>query len=321
MAPDPYKVLGLKANASKEEAKKAYRKLAFENHPDRNPNNPQAEAKFKEISEAWEQINNPSAVHGGNRPDMAEVFRRWAAGFTGQSHGFSQKKIQMAQVTVSFAESCLGVEKEITFNRKQKCTSCNGSGAQDGKVDTCASCKGLGRHVYRQGNVNISMGECQVCSGSGKTIRNKCTNCIGRTYMEISCKEKIPLPSCVENGMQINFDISDSESLMVQVFIENHPSFTRNNIDICSRQKISLKDALLGCHLTVPTIHGDKTIVVKDCTQYGTKFRLKDFGAKHPHKNITGSHIVTIEVELPQNLTDEQKVKIKEVFHAEGSSN
>lgn len=313
---DPYKVLGLKPGASKEEAKKAYRKLAFENHPDRNPGNKAAEEKFKQISEAWEFINNPDSRTRGEE-NMSDSFRRWASNMAAAAHGFSHKSIQTASVEISFQESCLGAEKDIAFVRKVSCSACDGVGAKKGDYEICKACQGSGKHIYQKGGFSIMMGLCPSCQGKGKTIKVKCAVCLGKGHSENTCREKITIPSCIEDGMHLNFDLSENESLMIKVKV-GESGFIRHNLDVMSVCRIPLKDALLGCALKVDTIHGPKLINIKECTPSNTKLRLKDCGAKHPMKSMLGNHIITVEVEFPTSLNDEQKRIIAEVFDGKG---
>lgn len=309
---DPYKVLGIKRGATAEEAKKAYRKLAFENHPDRNPNNPQAEEKFKEVSEAWDQINNPRQE---NPQNYGDAFKRWAQNFSYTSNGFSSKTNQIVTVKISFKESCLGTSKDIEFNKKNTCLHCKGTGAKDNAFEVCKTCSGSGKHVFNKAGFSILMGECQGCNGRGRIIKVKCNTCVGKGYTEVPCKEKINLPSCMEDGHQVIFELSQQESLIVNVQVEKENNFIRNAMDVYSKVSVSLKELLLGAHVQVDTIHGPKTIVIKECTEPNTKLRLKDCGAKHPHQEIFGNHIVTLEAKFPASLDEKQKKLIEEALN------
>lgn len=325
---DPYKILGVSKGASSDDIKKAYRKLAHKYHPDKNPDNPEAEEKFKQVSEAYQMLTDPNykasnsnARGGGNAGGFGgfnfnDLFSRFSGfGGFGQNNSSRQIRQQRAALDLTFKESCFGAAKDITFTYNKTCYACDGVGAKDGNYSTCGSCGGSGHRTAQLGNnISIDMGGCPDCLGKGKTINNPCTECNGSGLIAETETRTLKIPALVSHGSTLRVQIDELNILNVRLNVSNEDSMVRKGIDIHTIQKIGLKEALLGGKITVKTIHGDKLVSIKECTSPGTKVRLKGCGAKHPQTSELGKHIITIEVEFPKTLEEEQKNKIKEVF-------
>lgn len=320
---DPYKVLGLKKGASKEDAKKAYRKLAHKYHPDKNPGDKEAEEKFKEISAAYEEITNPGSKGSrgstrGRPNSVADILKKWAQwGFNVQtSSGFGfQEEPAFARVILTFEEACFGVSKEIEYNISHECGTCNGVGAESGNYSECTTCDGTGHRVMQQA-FQTGVVTCPSCGGRGVRITKPCSKCNGRRVETKKEKQKVDIPSSVSDGMVYNARSKDGYPISIQVRVKKDLEMARprGSIDVHSERKLSLKEALLGCKIQVRTIHGDKTVTIEECAHPGVKVRLKGCGAKNPNTGDFGNHIIHIDVDFPTKLTDKQRELLNEVF-------
>lgn len=320
---DPYKVLGLKKEASKEDAKKAYRKLAHKYHPDKNPGDKEAEEKFKEISAAYEEIINPSGQRArgqtrGRPNSVADILKKWAQwGFNVQTNtGFVHEEPSIARVSLTFEESCFGASKEIEYNVSHECRACNGIGAEEGDYDRCGDCDGTGHRVMQQA-FQTGIITCPSCGGRGARIRKPCSKCKGRRIQSKREKQSINIPSAVSDGMVYNLNSLDGKPVSVQIRVMKDAEMTRlrGSLDIHSEKKLSLKEALLGCKVQVRTIHGEKSVNIEECAHPGVKVRLKGCGAKNPTTGDFGNHIIHIDVDFPTKLTEKQRELLNEVFH------
>lgn len=316
---NPYEVLGVAQGASQKEVKAAYRKLAKKYHPDVNPNDPKAEAKFKEVGEAYDAIVNPSRSSQGQRGGAGFNWPGWADlgdlfGFGGRRRASTQTRL-IKDIKISFKEACFGAQRVVEYSANERCTSCNGSGAKDGNYKKCSSCRGSGKSFRTMGSLTFSTGEpCSVCQGKGIFIEEACSTCSGEGTVEKQGSLQIDIPPCVENGAVMNVRVGAGEILSLKVVIEPFQNMERRGIDVYSKQKISLVQALLGDKIDIDTIHGKKSVKIKECSNPGSQLRLKGCGAKHPNKDEHGNHVLIIEVEFPDSLTEDQKLKVKEVF-------
>lgn len=342
---DYYEVLGVSRTATDEEIKKAYRKLAKQYHPDTNPGDKSAEAKFKEASEAYAILSDPekrrqydqfghAAFEGGGQGaggfdfsgfDMGDIFGDLFGDlFGGRSRRANTGPIPGANVRTSvritFEEAVFGTEKELELNLKDECSSCHGTGAKHGtSPETCHKCGGKGQVVYTQQSLfgmirNVQT--CPECRGTGKVIKEKCPDCYGTGYISGRKKIKVIIPAGIDNGQSVRIrgkgepglNGGPRGDLLVDVEVSRHPIFQRREYDIYSTVPISFVTAALGGDIRINTVDGDIIYTVKPGTQTDTKVRLKDKGVPTlRNRNLRGDHYVTLVVQVPTNLTSEQK--------------
>jgi len=274
MKEDYYKILGISRGATEKEIKKAYRKLALEYHPDKNPDNPDAEAKFKEASEAYNVLSDQSKKqmydqYGGEAPrrgpgpqgfgGFEDIFRGFGfgqSGFGGFYNDMGQRGQQQQSVinevqvglNITFEESIRGADKKISFNYKANCEKCNGNGRDfSSESIVCPTCRGAGKMRSTQGYVTVFL-TCHTCRGQGQTPRNSCSPCkgAGKTNRNQSIDVKIPAGIFSGNMLRV---VNEKDNLItiIKVFVQPSDVFERNGNDIYSEVEVSLSDALLGC--------------------------------------------------------------------------
>lgn len=349
---DYYEVLGVSRTATQDEIKHAYRTLAKKYHPDLNPGDKEAEAKFKEASEAYAVLSDEDkrrkydqfgfaafdqgAGGGGfdfNSADFSDIFSDIFGDFFG---GGSRNRrpyngpIQGANVRINmrigFMDAVFGVEKNIEIGYKEVCDACNGTGAKPGtSPETCPKCQGTGQVTYTQqslfGMVRNVM-TCPDCGGTGKIIREKCPKCSGKGFKKIRKPLKITIPAGVDNGISVRVqgfgepgkNGGPRGDLIVVLSVDSHPVFQRQDYDIYSTVRISFAQAALGGNITIPTVDGDVTQSIKAGTQNGAQITLRGKGVPtRRNKNIRGNHYVTLIVDVPTRLTMEQKDLIRQL--------
>ncbi|GAA4298062.1 molecular chaperone DnaJ [Anaerocolumna aminovalerica] len=341
---DYYEVLGVSKSATDDELKKAYRKLAKQYHPDANPGNKEAEAKFKEASEAYTVLSDPdkrrqydqfghSAFEGGagggfdfTNMDMGDIFGDifgdlFGGGGRRRSNNGPMKGPNVrAAVRITFEEAVTGVDKELDLNLKEECTTCHGTGAKPGtNPETCTKCGGKGQVVYTQQSLfgmvrNVQ--PCPDCRGTGKIVKEKCQDCYGSGYVNKRKKIAVSIPAGIDSGQSIRIrekgepGINGGErgDLLVEVTVSRHPIFQRQDYDIYSTVPISFAQATLGGDIRINTVDGDVIYTVKPGTQTDTKVRLRSKGVPTlRNKQVRGDHYVTLVVQVPMKLTNEQK--------------
>ncbi len=343
---DYYEVLGVDRNATDADIKKAYRAIAKKNHPDMNPGDKDAEARFKEASEAYAVLSDAekrrkydqfghSAFEGGGPggfsggfdfSDVGDIFGDiFGDLFGGRSRSRNANEPRRGQnvhasVRITFEEACFGTEKELDVTLKDSCSTCHGTGAKPGTTpETCSKCGGKGQVVYTQNSLfgqvrNVQA--CPDCRGSGKIIREKCTACRGSGYVSNRKTIQVTIPAGIDNGQSIRIRDKGEPGvngggrgdLLVEVMVSRHPIFQRQDRDIYSTVPISFARAALGGEMRIPTIDGDVAYDVKAGTQTDTRVRLKGKGVPSlRNKDIRGDHFVTLVVEVPTRLNNEQK--------------
>lgn len=343
---DYYEVLGVDKSADDAALKKAYRNLAKQCHPDMHPDDPAAEAQFKEISEAYAILSDPekrrqydqfghAAFDGGagaggfdfNGMDFGDIFGDIFGDFFGggrrsQARGNAPMKGAniRTSVRISFEEAVFGCEKELELTLKDECNSCHGSGARAGSSpETCGKCGGKGQVVFTSqsffGTVR-NVQACPDCGGSGKIIKDKCPDCHGTGYIASRKKIQVSIPAGIDDGQSVRIREKGEPGvnggprgdLLVEVVVSRHPIFQRQDVNIFSTVPISYAIAALGGEVIVDTVDGRVAYDVKPGTQTDTRVRLKGKGVPSlRNKDIRGDHYVTLVVQTPEKLSKEAK--------------
>lgn len=344
---DYYEVLGVPKDADDAALKKAYRVLAKKYHPDTNPGDAEAEAKFKEASEAYAVLSDPQkrqqydqfghaafenggggAGAGGfdfNFGDMGDIFGDifgdlFGGGRRRNSNGPMKGANVRAAVRVKFEEAVFGCEKELELNLKDPCPKCNGSGAKPGSTPvTCTRCGGKGQVVMTQQSLfgmvrNVQT--CPDCSGKGTVIKEKCPDCYGQGYVSSRKKIQVSIPAGIDNGQSIRLrgkgepgkNGGERGDLLVEVVVSSSSEFQRQDMNIYSTVPISFADAALGNTIRIKTVDGEVEYDVKAGTQTDTKVRLKGKGVPSiRNAQVRGDHYVTLVVQVPTRLNDQQR--------------
>lgn len=345
---DYYEILEVTRTCSDGELKKSYRKLALKYHPDRNPDNEEAEVKFKEASEAYEVLSDPQkrqmydqfghdavSGQGGAGFSSAEdifssfgdIFEDFFGGRGGRSRGPRPRRGSDLRydLEIDFMEACFGIEKEIEVKKRIECEDCQGKG---GDAVTCPECQGSGQVRYQQGFFTISSA-CQACQGQGEALSKLCTSCDGKGSKEESKKLKVTVPEGVDSGIRLMLQ-GEGEAgsrggppgdLYVFLSVKEHDDFKRHGADIYSQIPISISQAVLGDEITIDTIHGEEDIEIEAGTQSGDQIKLKNQGVTHLKNKKKGSHIVEFIVEIPKKLSSSEKEIFESLRDLENNEN
>jgi molecular chaperone DnaJ len=350
---DYYEVLSVSRTAGEEELKKAYRRLAIQFHPDRNPGDKQAEERFKEINEAYQVLSDPEKRNQYDRFGHAvfqspqgpggfggfdfsqgfeEVFSDIFGDFFGTGRGRSRSRSRRGEdlrydLEVEFEEAARGTEKIIKFQRLTTCDSCNGSRARGGAdgVRTCPNCRGTGQVRTQQGFFSIST-TCGQCRGEGMMIADPCPKCQGQGRIRKPVSLSVRIPPGVDNGSRLKlrnegeagFASGPAGDLYVVVHVKEHPLFVRQDNDVVIEVPVSFPQAALGTELEVPTLEGKIKLKLPPATQSGKIFRLKGKGFTDLHGYGRGDQLVRIVVETPRRLSARQRELLEEFAKASG---
>lgn len=342
---DYYEVLGLSKGASEQEIKKAYRSLAKKYHPDMNKS-ADAEAKFKEINEAYEVLSDPQkkatydqyghagmdgagfgGFGGADFGDINDIFGSFfgGSGFGGFSSGRRSNngprrgQDRYMQMRISFLDAIFGKTETIKIDVEETCPDCQGSGAHSkDDIKVCSHCNGTGTVVTQQRTafgVFQSQGVCPDCGGTGKTILKKCSRCNGKGYEKKKVEVEVKIPAGIQSGQQLRvpnrgergINGGNNGDLFIEIIVSRHDFFNREGKNIYINIPISSVDATLGCTLDVPTVYGDVELTIPAGTQNNTQFRLKGKGVKDLRGGEQGDQYVQVNIEIPKKLSKEEK--------------
>jgi len=338
---DYYEVLGLKRDASDDEIKKAYRKLAMKFHPDRNPDDKEAEERFKECKEAYEILSEPQKRaaydrygHAGVDPSAgggAQGFEGFADAFSdifgdifgggrgGRSNVYRGADLRY-NLEITLEEAARGAEKTIRIPTVEECASCHGSGAKPGtQPQTCTTCGGSGQVRIQQGFFSIQQ-TCPKCHGSGRIIPDPCPKCRGAGRVKSNKTLEVKIPAGIDEGMRLRHaghgepgvNGGPSGDLYVEIHIRPHPVFQRHGDDLHCEMPISFTTAALGGEIEIPTLDGMARLKVPAETQSGKVFRLRGKGIRNVRSQAHGDLMCHVVVETPVKLTDRQKELLRE---------
>lgn len=351
---DYYDILGTSKGASDDEIKKAYRKLAMKYHPDRNPDNKEAEEKFKDINEAYQVLSDPEKksqydqfgttdFNGGfggaggfdfsGMGGFEDIFDSFFGG------GFSSRRRRNGPergadleytLNLTFEEAVFGIEKEISISKNENCDTCNGTGSKPGSnTKTCDKCGGTGQVRYQRNTPLgsfVSTSACDKCNGTGKVITDPCSHCHGKGTVRKNKKVKIKIPAGVDTGNVLPLrgqgepgkNGGPSGDLYINIRVSSHKLFNRKGFDIYIEEHISFGKASFGTELKVATVDGDVKYKVPAGTQSGTVFRLKGKGVPRVNGHGRGDEYVKIIVDIPKSLNEKQKEALLAFMEASG---
>lgn len=352
---DYYKVLGVEKNASDDEIKSAYRQLAKKYHPDLNKDNPEAAEKFKEINEAYEVLgdkqkrSNYDQFGSADGANFSDFFGGNGGGFSGFSGGgfgdifddifsafggraSSGMGAQAARgddinlsLNISLKESAFGTNKDIRITKLEQCPHCMGTGAKNGtEFETCPDCKGAGRVRFQQNTIfgtTIREGLCSTCKGTGKKVKEKCAECMGKGYSRVTKTINVKIPAGIDQDQVLRMRGEGNAptqkgvngDLNIKINIEKDKLLTRVGNDITLTISVPFTTLLLGGKIKIPTLDGMYDLEIKELTQSGTVMRLKGKGATILHKSTRGDMLVTLKSEAPVKLDKKAKEKLKEI--------
>ncbi len=348
---DYYEVLGVERSATKEQLAEAYRKLALKYHPDRNPGDDGAVARFKEAAEAFEVLNHAekkakydrfgfAGLQGGDAPhfrDVGNVFEAFGDffgdGLFGDIFGGGRgRRVRkgadvQCEVVLELREAATGVAKPVEFERHAACETCSGSGAKPGtRPEKCSYCGGSGRVVQASGFFSLQT-PCPACRGSGRVVREHCPNCRGQGYLLRRVGRKIDIPAGVDNGTRLRIAGEGEPSpaggppgdCYCIIRVKEHSLFHRDGRDLICQVPISYCQATLGATIKVPTLNGAEQIDVPAGTQPGEVFTLHGRGMPDIRYRGRGDLHVQLTVEVPKRLSERHEKLLRELAEIENS--
>ena len=344
---DYYEILGVSRNASEDELKKAYRKQALKYHPDRNPDNKEAEQKFKEASEAYAVLSNKQkraqydqyghveGMEGGEGYSgygefsgfgdiFGDIFSEFFGGGPsrggGRQSGAQRGSDLQYNMEISFEEAAFGHTTEITFPRMITCDQCGGLGAKSAKdVEVCPVCHGSGQQRMQQGFFSVAT-TCNRCRGQGRVVKSACPKCKGDGRERKQNKLRVNIPPGVDTGARLKLS-GEGESgvnggppgdLYIAISVAQHPFFQREGNDVYCEVPVTFSQAALGAELVVPTMDGKVEFKIPPGTQNGRNFRMRGKGIPALRGGGRGDQYVRVFVEVPNDLTNRQKELLKE---------
>ncbi len=344
---DYYEVLGVSKTAGAEELKKAYRQAALKYHPDRNPDDPEAEEMFKECTEAYQVLCDPQKKaqydrFGHEAPggfgfsdsdfgsiNIEDLFGGLFSDLFGGGGARSRRRRGVDlryDLRITLTEAYYGCEKEISIPKNVVCRNCNGSGSKPGtSPQECPACNGRGQVRFQQGFFSIAR-TCHRCGGSGKVITEPCSDCRGRGMVEEEKTINVRIPQGIDTGQRLRIrgegEVGESGGmtgdLHVVISVEDHPIFIRRGDDLLVELPLSFPQAALGDEIEVPTMEGPARLKVPPSTQSGKVFRMRGKGMYSLEGRSKGDLHVKVFIEVPQKLTDEQEELLKKFSDMSG---
>lgn len=354
---DYYEVLEVSKSASNEEIKKAYRKKAVQFHPDKNPGNKEAEDKFKEATEAYSVLSDgenrakydrfghaafsqggggAGGFQAGDFSGFEDIFGDIFGSFFGGSMGGDPRRGGRGRggndlrydLQVSFEEAAFGCEKEVELSRRARCGDCSGTGAAKGSGKSrCPQCEGAGQIRIQQGFFTLAQ-TCHACNGEGEVIKNPCGNCSGSGLTSNRSKLKVRIPAGVDHGQRLKMrgegepgsQGGASGDLYVQIFVEEHPIFVRQESELVCEMPITYATAVLGGEVEAPSLEGKVKLKIPAGTPSGKVFRLKNKGipilGTNPQRR--GDQHVRIHVHVPKKISDEERTLLESLASIQG---
>jgi molecular chaperone DnaJ len=340
---DYYEVLGVGREATDNELKKAYRKLALQFHPDRNPGNHEAEERFKEASEAYGVLSDGqkrriydqyghqglegSGFHGfsgfedifSSFGDIFEDFFGFGGGRRSRSRASRGADLRY-DIRLPFIEAAFGTEKEITIEKMERCSTCNGSGCAEGaQPEPCGFCRGSGQVTRSQGFFTVRT-TCPNCQGSGQIISRPCETCRGAGQTRLRKRVTVKIPGGVDTGSRLRLTGEGQAGtlggppgdLYVFIHVEPHERFERDGSNVICQVPISFIQAALGDSITVATLTGERKLAIPKGTQYGDLFRLEGEGIPSLRNGQRGDQIIQVVIRTPTSLNKKQESLLKE---------
>lgn len=350
---DYYEILGVSREVTTIEIKKAYKKLALANHPDRNPGDEEAVKRFKDAAEAFEVLGDEQkrahydryghadfgAGGGSQFHDVSDIFSAFGDLFEG--FGFKsnsprggnrprQGESLRTSIQIDLLDAAAGCEREIDITRQESCETCHGSGAKPGtQPDDCDYCGGAGQVVQSQGFFRVQT-TCPRCRGAGKVISEKCSDCRGQGRVAQESTLDIKVPPGIDNGMQLclrgegnpGANGGPRGDLYVVVGVDEHPLFRRDEQQLSCHVPITYTQAVLGANIEIPTLEGRHDLKIPSGTQPGEVFRLKGLGMPNPHGGRRGDLHVVVQIDVPRKISEREEEILRdlaEIEHAEVS--
>jgi molecular chaperone DnaJ len=345
---DYYEILGVSRSSTEVEIKRAYRKLAVQHHPDKNPDDPHAEEKFKEAAEAYSVLSDAQkraaydrfghagvsgAAGGGFDPgfsNIEDIFDMFGFGDMFGGRSSRRSTVQRGSdlrydLEITLEDAAAGKDEKLQIPRLETCDQCKGSGAEAGtQPETCITCNGSGQTRYQQGFFSV-MRTCPNCQGKGRIVRNPCKECRGQGRVEKQRTLEIKIPAGVETGSRLRV-AGEGESgvgggptgdLYVVIHVKEHESFERQGANLYAAVPVTFAQAALGAEIKVKTLDGEEDLKVPAGTQTGTVFRLKNHGMPNLSGRGKGDLFVAVTLVTPKTLTKEQRKLLEQLAQVE----
>ena len=350
MATDYYEILGVRRDATPEEIKRSFRQLARETHPDANPGDPTAEARFRAIAEAYEVLSDPerrrrfdrgetfdigdlfgSGGFGGFEDILRSVFGEGSMFGQATSRGPARGRDVLAQVEVSLAEACFGVEAKVAFRTNVSCEVCSGSGAKPGTDRiTCQTCQGAGAvRVQRRSLLGavMTVAPCETCTGTGEIVSDPCSNCSGAGVVTSDREVAVEIPPGVDNGTRLRLNREGEAAvrngqpgdLFVEIRVRQDELFVRDGAELIHRTSVGIAEAALGTTVEIPLIDGEiHELDVPAGTQPGWATAIRGQGMTRLGRRGRGDLVVSVDVEVPTDLSREERELLEKLAQLRG---